>query len=495
MRDSPHEKRLGAYYTPQEVVELLVAWAVASERHARVLDPACGDGRFLEGLPDAVGVDLDPIAVSAAAARAPGATVINEDFFRWASATPDRFDAAVGNPPFIRYQTFKGESRDRALDLCRRHGIDFSALASSWAPFLVAAASLLKDGGRLAFVVPSEIGHAVYARPLVRWFVEHFGQVEVVAIRQKLFPELSEDCWLLRAADFGEAASSLLFTRLDRFHPDESGWMAESVTVEELERWNFRLRPLLATEEMRTVYMETAAGPGSVRLGSVAELGIGYVTGANDFFHLRPSDVKELGIPDEYVKVAVRTNRDLADIQDVTDEVVEQWLAEDRPVLLLHLPCEEPISSSVRRYLDSDAGKKARQAYKCRVRNPWYSVPHVRIPDAFLSLMSNHGPRLVANSAGAVCTNSIHAVHFDDPEELARWIDDWDSSITTFSCEVEGHALGGGLLKVEPREARRIVLEGGVDLTNGKAEILARGVKLLRSWRNGKRNGRSSGSH
>jgi adenine-specific DNA-methyltransferase len=33
--------------------------------------------------------------------------------------------------------------------------------------FLVTTASLLKQGGRLAFVVPAEIGHAPYAAPLV----------------------------------------------------------------------------------------------------------------------------------------------------------------------------------------------------------------------------------------------------------------------------------------------------------------------------------------
>lgn len=49
----------------------------------------------------------------------------------------------------------------------------------------------------MAFVVPAEVGHAPYAAPLLDYLVENFATVHVVAVREKLFPHLSEDCWLL----------------------------------------------------------------------------------------------------------------------------------------------------------------------------------------------------------------------------------------------------------------------------------------------------------
>jgi hypothetical protein len=55
---------------------------------------------------------------------------------------------------------------------------DFTGLTSSWAPFLVGAAGLLRPGGRLAFVVSSEIGHAPYAAPLLDYLVERFAHVQ-----------------------------------------------------------------------------------------------------------------------------------------------------------------------------------------------------------------------------------------------------------------------------------------------------------------------------
>jgi len=34
----------------------------------------------------------------------------------------------------------------------------------------------------------------------------------------------------------------------------------------------------------------------------------------------------------------------------------------------------------------------------------------------------------------------------------------WQNSLTRLSTEVEGHALGGGMLKLEPSEARNVLL-------------------------------------
>jgi adenine-specific DNA methylase len=150
---SPNGKRLGAYYTPPAVVESLIRWAVTTAS-SRVLDPSCGDGRFLSTLRNAVGVDIDPVAVAAARSQRSSPVVYSEDFFKWAPQTSLRFDAAIGNPPFIRYQRFSGETRSRALELCRNLGIDLTALASSWAPFIVGSSGLLAEGGRIGFVVP-----------------------------------------------------------------------------------------------------------------------------------------------------------------------------------------------------------------------------------------------------------------------------------------------------------------------------------------------------
>ena len=482
MRESPSRKDLGSYYTPAAVVRTLVSWVRERGPSGPVLDPSCGDGRFLTGLEDAVGVDVDPVAAAQASRRVDG-EIVTADFFEWAPEANRRFAAVVGNPPFIRYQRFSGQARRRALDYCAAQGVRLSGLCSSWAPFVVAASSLLKRGGRLAFVVPAEIGHAVYARDVVRYLLRSFERVEVIAVREKLFPDLSEDCWLLRASGFGGRADAIHFVRLDALRTDDGAWAFESVSVDELDRWGFRLRALLVHSAIRTAYLDIAVHAAASRLGNLARIGIGYVTGANDFFHLRPSRVHALGIPRKLLRVSVRSNRDLA-VDDVDDDLVRSWLVRDRPVLLLNLAGKTDLPPSVEAYLDSDAGQAARQSYKCRNRQPWFAVPDVRTPHAFLSIMSGRGPRLVGNSAGVTCTNSVHAVQFLDKSDIMRYVSNWTNELTTLSCELEGHALGGGVLKIEPAEARRVLLAPELDLSEEQKELLRSGTRHLRKWRN-----------
>ena len=82
------QKARGAYYTPPETAAALVRWAVRRpDEH--MLDPSCGDGRFLALHPRSTGVDCDASAVSSAAEAAPRGTVECADFFDWAAATPE----------------------------------------------------------------------------------------------------------------------------------------------------------------------------------------------------------------------------------------------------------------------------------------------------------------------------------------------------------------------------------------------------------------------
>lgn len=477
------QKQSGAYFTPSDVAQSLAAWALRQDSD-RLLDPSCGDGQFLSAHRNSVGVEQNPLSAKAAISTAPWALVHEGDFFAWAAETRERFECAAGNPPFIRYQSFKGEVRRRALELCRQHGAQFSGLTSSWAPFLVATAALLKPGGRMAFVVPAEIGHAPYAAPLLEYLVGSFSEVHIIAIRNKLFPSLSEDCWLLYASGQGGSTSRIGFTACDVFKPGKQRPKPTMhIDVDEWRTtWSRRLRAYLLPPEIRDIYAATVIDPESKRLGDIASVGIGYVSGDNDFFHLRPSEARRLKIPAELLHPSLRNGRAMPSKQ-ITGATVEAWTRNDDKVLLLRLTREQELPASVRRYLDSSAGREARLGYKCRNRAPWYSVPDVQVPDFILSYMSGRSANLVRNLAGVTCTNSVHSVRVRDKALAKKLLTRWSTPFVRLSCELEGHALGGGMLKLEPREATRILFPTDKTLAHADHEALEDAVKTLQRWR------------
>lgn len=162
-------KQRGAFATPPELVELVVANTmppVRPRQRVTVLDPACGDGRFLAaaatriaaagGMPVVTGVDIDDDAVRAArgvvaaGAAAAHARIETADALRrdWGD---ERFDVVVGNPPFLS-QLATSTTRGGAS----RHG--GGPYADAAAEFLALAVGLARpDGGRVGLVLPQSI--------------------------------------------------------------------------------------------------------------------------------------------------------------------------------------------------------------------------------------------------------------------------------------------------------------------------------------------------
>ncbi|HET6880205.1 MAG TPA: hypothetical protein VFI31_08625, partial [Pirellulales bacterium] len=105
------------------------------------------------------------------------------------------------------------------------------------------------------------------------------------------------------------------------------------------------------------------------------------------------------------------------------------------------------------------------------------------VPDAFLSYMSGEAPALVANHAGCVATNSVHVVRMNGTLSVVELQRRWNDPLTTLSCELEGHPLGGGLLKLEPREANQVVLRKEVSELHDQQRELQEGIEIMRRWR------------
>ena len=79
-------------------------------------------------------------------------------------------------------------------------------------------------------------------------------------------------------------------------------------------------------------------------------------------------------------------------------------------------------------------------------------------PHAFLPYMNHHGPRLIVNDADALSSNLLHGVTLRPLAPPVRALAAaMCSSLTLLSAEIEGRAYGGGVLKLETKEAERLL--------------------------------------
>jgi adenine-specific DNA-methyltransferase len=476
-------KTMGAFYTAPDVADFLVWWAVRSASDT-VLDPSFGGGVFLTSAaqrlrhlggnpPEQVyGVEVDPQVHADIANQLTSSQQLNRknlirsDFL---DISPDRIqavDAVAGNPPFIRFQRLGSDGRSKAAERAREQGVTLSRQASLWAPFLIHSAAMLKPGGRLAMVIPTELTHAGYAQPVIDFLYRSFRAVTLITFQERLFPALSQDVLLL-LADGKESGSGVLkLVNLDSVIGLDAmrikGQLSTEGTVinkANQDMRNFKLLTHGIDQRAIDLYAELKKSPAIAHLGDIAQVGIGYVTGANHFFHISPEQAEVWNLPKTALKPTVYRGSAFRGLKFTHQD----WCAAVRQRnagYLLALSRKETISDSTQHYLATGEADGIHTGYKCRKRTPWYSVPGVTVPDAILTVMSGRHPALVANTMGVVVPNTLHAVRLYEhctitSTALAAL---WQTSLSWFSAELEGHALGGGLLKLEPSEARQVLL-------------------------------------
>jgi adenine-specific DNA methylase len=468
MATATQQKTLGAFYTADPIARFLVNWAVRKPEDT-VLDPSCGDGVFLSATaermldlgnarPTIWGLDIDPTALQSARLRSPESKFLQDCFFSLRPGDIPAVTAIVGNPPFIRYQTFNGEQRTEALKCALNAGVKLPQLCSSWAPFLVHATAFLRHGGRLGMVAPAELIHAQYAREVIRFLLRKFERITVRMFQRKMFAELSEDTVLLMCENFGKSCDWFSVTpaaSIEDARSDDRNTIP--VDKEAVRSGSHRLTRYLLSPKARHLYEGMAAESGVVRFGDAADVGIGYVTGCNDYFHLTINEVKAWRIPSRYLTPAVLS---LGDFYGTSFRRLDwrRLVEAAKKTYLLNIPASKTVElpKALSEYLAHGKRRGVPGHFKCRVRATWYSVPHVRVGDAFLSYMSGSSPKLVGNTARFVAPNTLHIVRFTSGWEWRPFVAGWYSSFTRLSCELEGHPLGGGMLKLEPTEAESV---------------------------------------
>lgn len=477
-------KARGAFFTPAEVTRHIADWAIRSSEDI-VFEPSAGEAAFLLAAVDRLrelgahtptvhGVELhsDSALLGQKLVAAAGGELQMRvgDFF----LTPPepRFTAVIGNPPFIRFQDFAGQARDRARFAAQAQGVALSGLSSSWAAFVVHAAAQLVPGGRLGMVLPAELLSTNYAAPVRQFLLERFCTVELITFESKIFPDADADTVLVKADGWLEESSGVATLRQTR----------DAATLDQLEvgtTWttntpSARWTPLrLATTTIDALDLLERDST-FVRLGDLGRTKLGAVTGANKYFTLSTSRADELGIPRrDLVRVSPPGSAHLRGLE-LTDIDIERLSAEGAATWLLS-PSEEPSAGTLD-YINIGHLTGVDTAYKCRVRTPWWRVPLLSAPDMFLTYMNADTPRIIWNSAHIRHLNSIHGVYLNDEvRAVAHELLPIAAlnSVTLLSAELVGRSYGGGVLKIEPREAEGWLMPGVEEMMINRDALLA----------------------
>lgn len=482
------QKLRGGYYTPADLATFLVRW-VNHVKPRTILEPSCGDGVFFQPVADfapsakLMGFELDSVeadkAQAAASAAGLAATKINNtDFLGWAVKALQndkaRFDAVLGNPPFIRYQYLPPLFQDRAETIFSALGCKFTKHTNAWVPFILASFAMLRPGGRLAMVVPAEIIHVTHAQSLRSYLGENARRLVVVDPEELWFPGTLQGAVLLMAEkkahpdEHGEGlgiypVKGRNFLQLD---PETVFQAPKSINGKTVEgKWT---RALLSPST-RTLLDGLVAAHAVSRFDEVADVDVGIVTGANKFFLVEDETVARFDLHQWAHPMFGRSEHCPGVIYDERQH--EANAKKGNPTNFIWFKDRSvERSRKGKRYIEQGESESLHTRYKCRIRSPWYSVPSVYATEIGMLKRSHDTPRLILNHLRAYTTDTAYRISLKEgtAEQLVYG---FINALTSLSAELEGRHYGGGVLELVPSEIEKLLLPSPSKITPNVAKL------------------------
>ena len=473
-----HRKRFAQFFTPEVIADFMARWVLDGRKKADVLEPAFGLGAFSRSLfkqnpkVRVVGYEADATIYNYAAENVAqaGSDVLlyNEDYLR--ASWEDKYDGIICNPPYLKFHDYDNASLVPLVN--EQLGIRLNGFTNLYTLFLLKSISQLRDGGRMAYIVPSEFLNSDYGVEVKRVLLRSgvLRHVVVVDFTQCAFDDaLTTACILLchkdgslsevrfsHVSDVGQLQASLA---------DYSAWAADQLKPET--KWKQYYEGARSADYRHLVPFST-----------FAKVSRGIATGANDYFTFRESKKELYGIPERCLMRCVCHSTDVHGLF-FTDDDFQRLSHSDKAVYLFN-GCADGADEHVREYISLGEETGADKRYLTASRKPWYAIENRKPSPIWVSVFNRKGLRFVRNIAGVSNLTTFHCVYdagVVDIDVLFGYL------VTNVAKEIfmdNSRQYGNGLVKFEPNDLNKGKAVDLRLLTEEEAQLVSAASQRLR---------------
>ncbi|MBE0471264.1 MAG: N-6 DNA methylase [Methyloprofundus sp.] len=491
-------KELGAYYTPAHLSQVLSNWAVRNSNDV-ILEPSFGGCGFLEAIVSTLttlgcknpekqvfGADIDAEAFGFLSEKL-GSMIdlkqghfIHGDFLKLTPNTfkKSEFDVVIGNPPYVSLHNMPEEQKKTCTDSLSISSFAEKSIgrnASLWAFFLIHSLQFIKNGGRIAWVLPSSVLHTDYAKNILAIHQKHFKKIKLIKLYERFFQYMGADevSIILVAEDFQKEHLNKK-TKIEYCHAEDvislkNCFQTNDSTFSFHQNYKFNIIPF----ETAINYIKLEDDLLSKKLGGLCKVTIGMVTGDNKTFIINSDQQKEFNLSSSYLKPVVRKFSQLKGLNHTRTKHLENKKNNESCLLVCPRNLRKKFSP-IRSYLAKVTKQNRKNNKTFPKRLNWYYPDDGLYPDAFFTYMIDCNPRMVLNEDKINCTNSIHRLYFinslSESQKKAISIS-LLSSFSQLSAELEGRSYGSGVLKLEPSAVKNLKLLYSDELTSAFVDI------------------------
>ena len=466
-KDSSEQKLRGAYYTPLPLAKKMVQMFLKEDNIKNVLEPSCGDGVFLDALisygyldclEEIMAIEIEKKTTDILKERVKEFAKIkvkNQDFFDFYETNKDnKYDLILGNPPYIRYQYLTENQRELMSEILTSQGMKSNKLINTWVGFMVACIKMLSDNGRIAFVIPAEILQVVYAEDLRLFLANTLSKITLITFEELVFPDIEQEI-VVFVGEKGKEEKGIRIIELNNLD-DLENFDISSNGFQKLRHVHEKWTKYFTSEQENKMVSEIRLDERFQKLSEVALINVGITTGNNKYFSVKQEVVEQYGFQD-VVRPLIGRSAHAHSVYFRRNDWIENVDAGKAAYLIVfpETPYEE-YPDQHKEYIELGEKNGENKGYKCSIRERWYRIPSVWVPDAFFLRRNNLYPKFVLNCCEAVSTDTMHRIKFKDGIEPERILLSYYNSISFAFTELCGRSYGGGVLEILPGEVGNI---------------------------------------
>ena len=449
-----HRKKFAQFFTPEPIATFMATWLMQGlSKDANIMEPAFGLGAFSRELlhlfpnisitGDEIDQTIFQIAQSNFSATNPQVSIRLENYLE--SSWNESFDGIICNPPYFKFHDYDNGKYVPAIN--KRLNTKLNGFTNIYTLFLLKSIAQLKEGGRLAYLVPSEFLNSDYGVEVKRALLstKAVRHIIVIDFTQCAFDDaLTTACILL--CEKTDATKEVRFSRIGNTDKLEDALSKyQSVKVDALnpeEKWRQYYESSQALKYQHLVPFST-----------FAKVSRGIATGANKYFTFNKTQKDLYKISDECFKPCVCHAIDVHS-QIFTQEDFDQLANADKYVYLLDA-CNHESSPHIQQYihLGEEAGINGR--FLTANRSPWYALENRPPSPIWVSVFNRNGLRFVRNKTAVYNLTTFHCVYNNseiDTDVLFSYL------ITDIAKEIfldNSRQYGNGLIKFEPNDLNK----------------------------------------
>lgn len=457
-----HRKRYAQFFTPEEVAEVMIDWVLKNKSLKKVLEPAFGLGVFSRLLLnkkaniEIKGFDVDPVIFEEANNHFHDFSNVNlilEDYLfnDW----DNKYDGILCNPPYFKFHDY--ENKKALEEIRKRLKVNLNGFTNIYTLFLLKSIYQLNEGGKAAYVIPSEFLNSDYGTYVKHYLLKTNALKHIVIFdfKENVFDDaLTTSAILLLSKDNNSSYVSFstienreqfdtIKNQIKNANPDLSSTLISNEKLDPNIKWRAYYQPQLSKKYKNLVPFK-----------KVAKVVRGIATGANEYFTFSKEKAEKFNISSDSLLPCITKSKDV-NSPFFTVEKFEKLKASNANIYLFDAG-KTPTETNVLNYIKLGEEQGINKKFLTSKRNPWFINENRPPSPIWVSVFNRKAVKFIRNEADISNLTTFHCVYLKadlfsdiDVDLLFAYL---QTSIAREIFSDNRREYGDGLKKFEPND-------------------------------------------